>query len=183
MKQRLIFLAVAVAVATMLSTTQAFAAKFQIQSKMTSAAAQKLSSVAARIVGNETAFGDAGIVAAYHFTRKPTEVDLNTVKQLNFAKAGQNSDDDGAAEAQDWTAERLANHLLDFTSQVDPEFEAAFESARRNLASALKAVRANNGLKIYVTNHADEDGSWQVLNVLDLRNQQILLVKIGYYGT
>ncbi|NUM88646.1 MAG: hypothetical protein HUU37_05535 [Bdellovibrionales bacterium] len=47
----------------------------------------------------------------------------------------------------------------------------------------MNTVKADRNLKIYGTNHANEDGSWQILNVLDKENQEVLLIRLGWYGT
>lgn len=165
-----------------LSSTAAFAAKFEKITEMKSGAAQQLNRVVSRLP--KTILGDAGYVAAYSFTRSDAEEDLNTVKQLNHAKAGLTSDDSGADELQNTSAEGLADHLLAASCyQAEDERKAACARSRADLTKALKFVKADKKLQIFGTNHADEDGSWQVLDVLDSAKKQVLFIKIGYVGT
>lgn len=148
---------------------------------MKSAAAQHLAKVAEAVVRNEKTFGDASKVEVYAFTRKSSERDLNSIKQLNFRRAGLNSDDIGAKEMQTLSAEQLAEHLLNANSQ--PDDQNAFDKAKSELEAAINLVKSDPQLQIYGTNHSDEDGSWQVLDIIDTSNQEILLIKIGYNGT
>ncbi len=162
-----------------LSATSSFAAKFS-PVKMKSVAARELQQTVRTLIKDKGIFGDAGYANSYFFTRKPTEVDLQTMKQLNFAKAGLNSDDKGALLFQSKSAEELAEYLLD---ALTFEESSPHDTAVETLADALRAVKAERNLVIYGTNHADEDGSWQVLDILDTKNNEVLIIRIGYHGT
>ena len=73
-------------------SAQVSAAQFSPISKLSSPAAQKLAQAGLSIVKNEDMFGDNGKVSALTFTRKATESNIATVKQLSY-KNGGNSDD------------------------------------------------------------------------------------------
>lgn len=162
-----------------LSATSAFAAKFT-PVKMKSAAARELQQTVNTLIKGEGIFGDAGFAKSYSFTRKATEVDLQTMKQLNFAKAGLNSDDKGAILFQSKSAKQLAEYLLE---ALRFEESSPHDDAVETLSDALSAVKAERNLVIYGTNHADEDGSWQILDILDTKNDEVLIIRIGYHGT
>ncbi len=161
--------------------TPAFGAKFKVVSEMTSKDAQGLFEVVDEIVENPNTFGDVSMVSAYSFTKKKSEEDLNTVKQLNHIHAGLNSDDIGAAALDEDPVEDLADHLL--AADSAPENEKAYAAAKAQLVKALKAVKTDKNLKIFGTQHSDEDGTWQVLDIFDAENQEVLFIKIGYSGT
>lgn len=164
----------------MLIGSSAFAAQFQ-SARMQSAAAQKLAQVATTIARDKENFGDMGTIKSVVFTRKAGEQDRNTVAQLNHQLGGLNSDDQSAVDMNRQSAKALANHLLSFNSQYDDE--NAYVRALNSLEDAIQAVKADKNLRIYGTNHADEDGSWQILTILDFKNHQILFIRLGYSGT
>ena len=157
-----------------------FAAQFK-SARMQSVAAQKLAQAAATIARDQENFGDAGTIKSVVFVRKTGEADRNTIAQLNHIYGGLNSDDQGALDMSRKSAHDLATHLLSFNSQY--EDENAYVRALNSLTDALEAVKADKNLRIYGTNHADEDGSWQIIDVLDIKNHQILFIRLGYSGT
>lgn len=177
-----IFLTVAVAFASQLVAAPAFAAKFRLVPSMESPAARALSKAAAEIIKDDVVYGDASGISAFGVKRAATEKDVNTMKQLNFAKGGVNSDDSNGELLDGATAEELADFLLEAVSR-DPEDEVAFAKARLELIKALEGVKASPGLKVYGATHADEDGSWQILDIFDVAARQVLFVRVGYYGT
>jgi hypothetical protein len=162
-------------------STTSFAASFQVISQMKSVSARNLAQTASKVAAQADVFGDASAVRAYSYTTKGGEKLLNTLKQLNFAKGGLNSDDSGAESMQHLSARQLAEHLLAASSQYDDQ--EAYDRAVAQLTKALQAIKADAQLQIFGTNHADEDGSWQILNILDVSNRQVLFIKIGYHGT
>lgn len=167
-------------VLSQVAPSPASAATFKRISKMTSVQASDLAKTVSRKIKNEGAFGDIKVVAAYSFTRKPTEQDLNTVKQLNFAKGYLNSDDAGAT-ARDQDSEEIARLFLG--ENLEPDYEDIYNDAVEDISIAIDAVKAKRSLKIFGANHADEDGTWQILNVLDTRNKEILFLRVGGSGT
>lgn len=159
------------------------AAKFKplTSSKLESSALKNLAAVAKRIINDESAFGDAGRVAAYSITRGDGEANLNTMKQLNRRLGGLNSDDSSGVSMQGESARELAAYLLEAFSQSEEEDK--MDKAKDELEAAIAAVKRERGLEIFGTNHADEDGSWQILSILDSNNEEALFIRIGYFGT
>jgi hypothetical protein len=164
-----------------LIATPAFAAKFRPTEKMKSTAAQGLEKVATEVVKHKSTFGDAGMVTAYTFTRDESEADLNTAKQLNSQKGGFNSDDLRAEDMSKESAASLADYILSANSQ--PDDQAAYDTAHQNLERALNLVKRDSTLKIFGASHADEDGGWQILDIVDLNSKQVLFIKVGMNGT
>jgi len=164
-------------------STSAFAAKFTPVKPLKNAAMEQLAKVVEEMNKDEESFGDAGGVFRVTFKRKPTEKDLNTVKQLNFQKGDLFVGDVGAERMDDKSVDELIEHLLYAVENVESEREEQFAKAKAKLKVVLAAVKQSKGLVIYGTGHADEDGSRQILNVLDTKNNQIVLVMIGYHGT
>lgn len=157
-------------------------AKFTPIKTMRAKSAQAFVDAVKPIVKNVDVFGDASYVGTFSFTRKETEEDINSVKQLNFAKGEIDSDDRVEAVSADQSAEALAEHLL-YAINNSIEETNVFVTARKSLIKALNDVKADSTLQIFKSNHAFEDGSWQILTILDVKNAEVLLVKIGYYGT
>lgn len=162
-----------------LSAPSAFAAKFELATKAKNASVRELVKTAKGIIKNERVFGDASRVNVYDYTRSDSQTDLNTVRQLNHMKAGLNSDDD-AGTLEKNSAAKLADWM--FENSVDDD-GSLIDDAKREMADALKAIKADRSLQLYSTAHGDEDGTWTVLNILDTENSQVVLIMIGYSGT
>jgi hypothetical protein len=168
---------------SMIFSTTVFAAKFAPVPTVHSPTAQKLAEVASSIAKDGTTFGDAGAVAVYAFTRNETERDFTTIKQLSFAKAGATADDH-QEDFQNQSTAQIVKFALDTLREDQEEINTpAYKAAASGLTAALDAIKADPGLKVYGNQHADEDGSWQILYVVDATAHQILMVKIGYSGT
>ncbi len=162
-------------------SAQVFAAQFSPVSKLDSSSAQKLAQAGLSIVSNQDVFGDNGAVVAFSFTRKATEADMSTVKQLSY-KFGANSDD-SQEDFQNASVKNIIDFAFTAIEIQEGENENAFKIARANLTVALNAIKADRTLRIYGNQHADEDGSWNILFVFDSKNNQVVMVKIGYSGT
>lgn len=169
-------------IATIAISVPAFAAKFASITNVNSAPVQKLAVVAEVIAQNEDVFGDAGDVSAFVFSRKATETDAKTVKQMSYAKGGATSADD-QRDFQNVSVSEIVEFALYAVEIHDQDYEAEFTSARANLTKALTAIQADPTLKIYGSGHADEDGSWQILYIIDTKTSQVLMVTIGFHGT
>lgn len=163
-------------------SAQVFAAKFTPITNVDSKAVQKLATVAATIVKKENVFGDASSVKAFSFIRNATELDANTIKQLSFVKGGATSEDT-QFDLVDLSAPDTVKYLLLAVEGQENEFEADFKSAKTNLTAVLKMIKADKQLKVFGSGHADEDGSWQIVYILDTVANEILMVTIGFTGT
>jgi hypothetical protein len=162
-------------------SVQVFAAQFTTISKLSSPAAQKLAQVGLSIVKNEDMFGDNGSVSTLAFTRKATESNMATVKQLSY-KNGATSDD-SQEDFKNVSTDKIIDFALFALAIQDEDQENAFKVARSHLTTAINAIKADKSLEIYGNQHADEDGSWNILFVIDTKTNQVLIVKIGYSGT
>jgi hypothetical protein len=170
-----------IAVLLFFASASTFGATFEPVKTMTSSAAKKLAAAVDSIAKNEKVFGDDSSSAAYSFTRKKSEQDLNTVKQLNHAYGGIFSGDPAGESIDSKSPGELASYLLHAVENMSGE--EGYDEGAALLTEALEAVKADPDLKIYGTSHADEDGSWQIINLFDVKRHQILLVRIGYNGT
>jgi hypothetical protein len=164
-----------------LFSTQLFAAQFSKISEISSPAAKILARTGLNIVKNQEVFGDVGRVVALNFTRKVTETDMATVKQLSY-KNGATSDD-YQEDFQNVSVKKIVEFALYAVENQEADYAADFKAARINLTNALNIIKADKTLKIYGNQHADEDGSWNILYILDTKTNQILVVVIGFSGT
>lgn len=172
--------------ATLLVTTiisgQALAANFMPINNINSVAAQKLAAVGVAIAKDKDTFGRASKVAAFSFVKKNTEKDHSTIKQLSFARGGATTDDT-QMDLQAASIPQIVEYAFYAIENGDQENDRTYQSAKAGLANALRAIKSDSRLKLFGSGHADEDGSWQILYVLDTTSNQILMVTIGYYGT
>lgn len=159
-----------------------WAAKFENVAELTSKRLEALAQLAKRIQKNEDVFGDCSRLGRYSFTRKAEEKDVNTLEQLNVAKGGVFHDDDpkptpvGSRSASQIVAELFDN--------VNPDAdEDVVVAARKDLTAAVKKVLQSTYLTVWEASHANEDGSWKILDVLDPRNEEVLFIRLGYCGT
>ena len=164
--------------------SSAQAAKFSTLKKLKNPALAKLSAFAKTFVDNEDTYGDCTSVGTYSITRKTTETNVNTLEQLNVAKAGLWHDEDPktALVKEDATEQEIVVALFD-TLLRDSENEASVKPTMTQTEKLLEKVRKDARLEVYETNHANEDGSWAILNVLDTQNEEVLLIRIGFCGT
>lgn len=167
---------------SVLFSGQVFAAKFVSISNVKSLTSQKLARAAAVIINNESVFGDAGSISAFSYVQKSTELTGTMIKQLSFAKGGATTDDT-QVDFSNQSVGKIVDFALYAVENQETEDEPAFKTAQVQLAMALKNIQADPNLKIFGSGHADEDGSWQILYVVDTTSKQILMVKIGYFGT
>ncbi|MBY0517070.1 MAG: hypothetical protein K2P81_09190 [Bacteriovoracaceae bacterium] len=171
-----------VLVFSILISTQTFAAKFTGIKKMKSSAAQSFALMVESVVKDEATFGKASSIDMLSFSRKSSETDEKTIKQLSYVRGGANSDDNHDV-FDNASIEVMVEYVLEAVSNIESDYETQFASARKTLAAGLKKVKADKNLKILGSGHADEDGSWQILYILDSKNSEILMVTIGYFGT
>lgn len=164
-----------------LVSAQVFAAKFSPIIKVSSASSQRLAEVGQKIVENEEMFGDSGAVEAFSFSRKDTESDRSTMKQLSYKNRA--TSDDTQVDFLGKSTKEIVNFALYAVENQDNEEAKDFIAGRLALTEAINAVKADKSLKIYGNQHADEDGSWNILFIFDTKTNQILMVKIGYSGT
>ncbi len=158
-----------------------WAAKFERISRMKSSRIERLAAVALLLQRNERAFGDCSSTARYSFTRNASEADRNTIKQLNIAKAGVFTDEGDPTLIGNRPADQVVATLLENANSE--EYEAAVNAGRATLTPAVRAVIRRNGVSVYQANHANEDGSWQIIDVFDPRNNEVLIVRFGFCGT
>ncbi len=169
------------ALASLFVCNLTWAAKFHTTDKLSSVAMERLARVAENLQKDEGTFGDCSKVVRLNFTRKEEEKDINTIKQLNIAKAGMFDQDDPNPKLTKSAADVLASELLENGNQ--DEHETAWDKGVEKLTDAIHGLRGKKNLSIFEGSHANEDGSWKILDVLDKTNDQILLLTFGYCGT
>jgi len=164
-----------------LFSAQVLAAHFSPVPQMSSQNAQKLSKAAIGIINNKNVFGDSGAIKVFTFTRKSTETNLTTTKQLSFIHGA--TSDDNQEDFKNADVKKIVDFALFAIENQENENANEFKIARSNLTAALKAIKADKSLEVFGNQHADEDGSWNILFVFDTKTNQVLMVKIGYSGT
>jgi uncharacterized protein (TIGR02646 family) len=70
---------------------------------------------------------------------------------------------------------------------INPEFEDPEQKAPKagaeTIRIAFSKVLKSKNFKFYEAGHADEDGSWSIVEILDTQNNEILAIKLGFSGT
>src|SRR5262249_49490438 len=132
------------------------------------------------LAGDKKTFGYATSVKAYSYELKNEDDDLvNQLKQLNIAKAGMFKEDLAEFKETMERADKLTDYLFQAIESYASEREVEYDTARDNLIADIKGIKKDKRLRLYKASHSDEDGSWQILNVLDEKNKQVLLIKVG----
>jgi hypothetical protein len=103
------------------------------------------------------------------------------MKQLSFINGA--TVDDSQENFRNSSVKQIVDFALYAVENQESEYEADFKTARANLTAALNAIKANKTLEIYGNQHADEDGSWNMIYVFDTKTNQVLIVTIGFAGT
>lgn len=171
-------------------STGAFAAKFTIIEKHKDTKIQALSSVFAKATKDKNIFGDCDDLASFKVEKKETESNINTMKQFHIINAGifdDNGETTTLVKLKD--ASKISRTLLAHDSDydwMDDNQKVIFEGAVTKIANSLKSATGalNDKTKeLYETLHSDEDGTWSVLSIYDTKNQEILMMKVGFCGT
>jgi hypothetical protein len=167
--------------------TSAQAAKFKSLRTLSNPALEEIAESAQKYFKDEELFGDCSSVQAYSFVRKPTEKNLNTMKQLNIAKAGVWADDDEeTALANPRTEAKELIKILFENVNYEEEQTVKLAPAMKELSELLDTAtqsRRNKDIEIYESGHANEDGSWRVIDLLDTKTNEVLLIRVGFCGT
>ena len=162
---------------------QVFAASFTTISDASSASLKALIKSGKEIVKNKKSLGQATTLGIYSYVKKnESDSDVNMLKQMSYKKGGANSDDNYEELSKSSVAQ-----IVDFSYKAinpqDDGSEKVFKTTKDSLTEALKEVKKNHDLKIFGNGHADEDGSWQIIFVLDTKTKEIVMLKIGFIGT
>jgi len=163
-----------------LSAPDAFAAKYMTVAKASNPSVQKLVANLAQTLRDKKRFGDVSFVRTFSFDRSQSQTDLNVVKQLNHMYAGLNSDDSAGKSFENKSAGQLTDSLFENSTDNDA---SVIDGAKYEFRELVLAVKNDRALQIYGTNHSDEDGTWQILNILDTENDQVVLIRMGFSGT
>ena len=172
-----------VALLLMALTLSAEAATFKSTHKLSNPDLEALAIKSVSIQKNEELFGDASATRRYTFTRKKDEANLNTVKQLNIAKAGLWAGEDPTQPVPEKTSGMALATALVVETYAAPGEEEGRDNAAKSLAPLLQKLLGKKTILLFTGFHADENGTWGVLDVLDLENSEVLLLKFGYHGT
>lgn len=171
-------------------STGTFAAKFTTVKKMTDPKLEKLSKVFLKVTKNEKVFGDCSSHATLSIEKKKSELNLNTMKQLNISRGGNwTSDGETTWQSKPTNAFSTIRSMLSADSDndwLDDDQKVIFEAGTQEIADAL--YEATKGLKdktkeFYESNHSNEDGTWSILSIYDVKNQEVLLMQAGFCGT
>jgi hypothetical protein len=167
--------------------SSAHAAKFKSLRSLSNPALEEIANSAEKFFKDEETFGDCSSVQAYSFVRKATEKNLNTMKQLNIAKAGVWADDDEETALANPRAEskeliKILFENVNYEEEQTVKLAPAMQELSELLDKASNS-RRNKNLEIYESGHANEDGSWRVLDLLDTKNNEVLLIRVGFCGT
>jgi len=160
--------------------TQAHAAKFESIHKFKNAALEELAQAAMPVAKDQKNFGDAGKLSSFSVERDKSEEDRGTAGQLNHRMRSKDDDDGHTTDMNSQSAKELAETLVPTDSGSENE---TTKKVRAELEEAFGAVKKVKSLKIFGASHSNEDGTWQVIDVLDTRNNEILFIESGSVGT
>ncbi len=169
-----------------------YAAKFTSVKKMKDASLENLATVASKAVSNEDLFGDCSDLMRFKVTKKESEKNINTIKQLHYSKLGLYPGDDAdpfliQREKSSVIAKNLLSHGAEYNDWFDSdEDKSTFFTTVDNVARALDTAldsKTKAKLELYDGYHSYEDGTWSILSAYDTINQELLVIKIGFCGT
>lgn len=180
MKTILAFIVLAVA-------TSASAATFKSLPELSRPVIANLADVTGSILAkNGGIYGDASAINAYAYTKKSSERDINTVKQLLMKKGLANTEDlNHVTTAHPFKTKELALSTLVLNGELnhlDEDDQKKVSADAEKLTAALN-ITATSGVRFFTAGHADEDGTWNLLIILDQENQEVLVLSFGFRGT
>ena len=138
-----------------------------------------------------SAAGNVNEVSTYSFVRSTTEMDINTVKQFNIKYHNQLPNDEMGTTAEEITS-GYGKDVIDslfFEIQWDNYNDNQLKCLKKAYHDLLVALLnrtnklKNPDFKYFKADHAYEDGSWGIVNILDTKNNEILSFVLGVSGT
>jgi hypothetical protein len=199
-KQRSFMKNVLLASLLIFGSTTSFAAKFKAEEKLKSVVLEQLAEAVKPELdklGQGISFdvsGDIQDIEKYSFSRKATESNRSTMKQLAIGRLGQTPDDeegDTAYEIATQSVSEMVDSMLfpyvgeyaDFYDDEDAaQVEKLYNSTAEKIYTILNSTDSSQ-IKVFGGNHSYEDGTWGILIILDEKTQEILAFRVGYSGT
>ncbi len=177
-------------------TTLVLASSFKNIKKLSNIKLNSISDVAKEVVSNDKIFGDCGSVDVFKIKKTKYERNINTIKQLLVVSkkldAG-NDEQEYVSEIKPTETFSMTKTLLDFTmdNQVEDwlnneEDFSTYKDYEKRLANSLYLSTdklTNSHLRFYQSIHSDEDGTWNSLVIYDTREQEALVLTVGFCST
>ncbi len=118
-------------------------------------------------------------------TKRPTEPNLNTMKQLAVMKGGLYHSDGETVGRVLGPTPGIVEELVMMSGNREFQDEDEETATRRFMASFSRLLTKAESVKteMYRGIHSFEDGTWGLLLIYDTRKQEVLLLKAGYCGT
>ncbi|MEO5667267.1 MAG: hypothetical protein ABIR96_04335 [Bdellovibrionota bacterium] len=162
------------------------AATFKAVKTLKNASLQKVAVFAGSFEKQKDLFDDCTKVESYSIARKQSEENINTIKQLNISRNGlfYSDGETPVAVRSDTTIDTLITTLFSDLSQG--ENYASLAPTQKKLADLVTQATGKldaSSLELYEANHANEDGSWNILDILDTENEEVLTIQVGGCGT
>lgn len=177
--------------------SSAFAAKFTEIDQMTNKKLARAQKVAQDVlVSGDEFYGDATFVISFSFTKNSSEKLLNSMNQLNIARGGiLYSDGEGTSAARFANIGQLIDSLMETypgsgvtidEEDMEADDQDRYKADMKKLGGALKAAlgpNADTEIQIFQSGHSYEDGTWSIINIVDVTNQEVLMIRRGSSGT
>lgn len=182
----------------LLGVQNAFAAQFDSILEATNEKINSLSKSISEIVGNESIYGDCSDIKSFKYQKEETEDNVNTIKQLMIESGTLMTDFDEhsyVTEVSDVSSFFTAENLLDPTFSysespledvLEQEEIEVVETDRTTLANRIYSLlkeEKDKGVMLFDGLHSYEDGTWNVLSVMDSVNKEITVYSVGICST
>ncbi len=180
----------------MLGVQNSYAATFE---KIIDSANERINSLSDTIleITEEVAlYGDCSDIKAFKYQKSEEEEDINTVKQLMLESQTLMTDYDEYSYVTEvtnvstfFTAENLLDPTFSYSeAPLDDLFEdeqmTQIENDRNKLAKNIYSLTHDqDNIKIFDGLHSFEDGSWNVLTVMDKIHKEMIVFSVGVCGT
>jgi hypothetical protein len=187
-----------VSVLVLVGIQSALAAKFESVAKVTNEKINVLNKMIKEITQNEDLYGECSAIKSFTYEKNEQEDDINTVKQLMISSGTLMTDFDEHSFVTDVTGVSsffTAENLLDPTfSYSESPLEEILEEDEieivehdrttlgKKIYSLLKEEK-DKGVMLFDGLHSYEDGTWNVLSVMDTVNREITVYSVGVCST
>jgi hypothetical protein len=182
----------------LLGIQNVFAAKFDSIVESTNENISSLSRSILKIVGNESIYGDCSEIKSFKYDKEEAEEEINTVKQLMLESGTLMTDFDEHSDVTDvsdvssfFTAENLLDPTFSYSDSpledvLEQEEISVVENDRTVLARKIYSLlkeKKDQGVMLFDGLHSFEDGTWNVLSVMDSVNKEITVYSVGFCST
>lgn len=127
--------------------------------------------------------GDCSGILRLKVSKKPEELELNSMKQLGTMKGGLYHSDGEKVSAFTGSNFDLSKELITISGYRDYQDEDESKASEAFILNFSNSLKSSKDILNFSANHSNEDGTWGLTLIYDTVNQEVLFLKAGFCGT